>query len=180
MSFADGRNFDHPFASSATELDLGPLIADGRVRDERTPKICREGDEPKLSLKISSTAEIQLAVGSSGSSLEVPRSVSRNANGVIPMGTDQGRFCIRVHPCTLLENARVLRRRSPIHLPRMTQMARMVRDLPAFIRDIRVIRGPKCLGPCFGCGSAARGHPWLKTLQHEHKNRLPKIYRVNP
>ena len=32
-------------------------------------------------------------------------------------------------------------------------MARMVRALPAFIRDIRVIRGQERLGPFFGCGS---------------------------
>jgi hypothetical protein len=35
------------------------------------------------------------------------------------------------------------------------RQAQMVRVLPAFIRDIRVICGQECFGPCFGCGSAA-------------------------
>ena len=45
----------------------------------------------------------------------------------------------------ITEHARVLRRFFPIHSPRITQMARMVRGLPAFIRDICVICGQHAL-----------------------------------
>jgi len=52
-------------------------------------------------------------------------------------------------------------------------MARMVRGLPAFIRDIRVIRGQKCLGPCFGCGFAALGNPWLNSFMSADRQLPP-------
>ncbi len=65
----------------------GLLLADRKVRDGRTPKTCREGDEPKLVWKISSIDEIRLAVTPPGSSLEVPRRVTRNANRVFTART---------------------------------------------------------------------------------------------
>ncbi len=50
-------------------------------------------------------------------------------------------------------------------------MARMVGGIPAFIRDIRVIRGQNVFVRGFGCGSAALGNPRFNVRAHENPHR---------